>query len=652
MRISARTWAFIIFGLSAAVFIATMEPSVGLIDSGELALACSELGIAHPTGYPLYSLLGRIFNIILPVEPVVASNFFSAIMGGVSAVLVFFIAHLILLSIAKSAGSIELRLLASTTAILFAFSRTFWAEATITEVHALDTALNLAGLYFIVLWAKRDEGRMFLAGAFIFGLSFGAHMLTLMFAPAVLIIAIFARKHLSLKLLAASIALFALGLTVYVYLPVRANCSPIANFGDPSTWERFFRHISAWQYRVWMFDRPFVELFSVLKDFGVQLMRDATVVSIPLVALGGIFMFRRWKAIFWALLAIFIFDVLYSLNYSIPDIHAYFLPAIFVWLIFATIGVLWLNEKFSRYGTAIVAVFACVALAVIPVRWREHDRSDYYFIEEVAHNILAHAPRDAIIYLNNWDVYAPVRYLHIARGYRPDVVLLDFELMRRSWYLEQKLAEYPAALSSARPLVLDFIAKVLPFEREEDYSPAELETAWREMHFGIVRRSLARRPVCGTFFGGEMGVFFDTAPKAGCGALIEILPPDREPRYIPPAMFALDELEKRLDRLTPREKIVASVYSEAWLTSANAFYEASDYDRAVEFLELNLRFHPDDWGTYKNIATIRIEQGRYEDAKLIFIRAEHLLPIGSYPEMIYDDLDRRIHVRDSLRAIQ
>ena len=44
------------------IYIITLAPSVVEIDSGELSTVQATLGIAHPTGYPLFTLVGFIFS--------------------------------------------------------------------------------------------------------------------------------------------------------------------------------------------------------------------------------------------------------------------------------------------------------------------------------------------------------------------------------------------------------------------------------------------------------------------------------------------------------------------------------------------------------------------------------------------------------------
>ena len=67
------------------VYAATLCPTIYAGDSGELAVAATTLGIAHPPGYPLWTLLGRIAVLFLPGTPAFSLNLFSAICGAAAA---------------------------------------------------------------------------------------------------------------------------------------------------------------------------------------------------------------------------------------------------------------------------------------------------------------------------------------------------------------------------------------------------------------------------------------------------------------------------------------------------------------------------------------------------------------------------------------
>lgn len=78
--VPSRIWiGLALFLASLGIYAATLARTVGFIDSGELAWASATLGIPHPTGYPLYTLLTHLFVRALPFyEPIAAINLFSA----------------------------------------------------------------------------------------------------------------------------------------------------------------------------------------------------------------------------------------------------------------------------------------------------------------------------------------------------------------------------------------------------------------------------------------------------------------------------------------------------------------------------------------------------------------------------------------------
>ena len=62
------------------IYLFTLAPSVVQIDSGELAAVQATLGIAHPTGYPLFTMLGYLFSLIpLPFTKIFQLNILAAI---------------------------------------------------------------------------------------------------------------------------------------------------------------------------------------------------------------------------------------------------------------------------------------------------------------------------------------------------------------------------------------------------------------------------------------------------------------------------------------------------------------------------------------------------------------------------------------------
>lgn len=644
MKAARWTYGFAVAGIATALFILTMMPTVGLIDSGELALSCAEPGIAHPTGYPLYTIIGRIFCILTGVEPVLATNFMSVIAGGAAVFAMFLLAIFLIDRSNPKASELTKILMASAIALIFGLSGTMWEISTETEVYALEIAIDLFALFFLLRWWFGGDVRDFLGSSFLFGLAFGVHMLTVLFAPAALFVVFDSRRRLNFRVILSAMVLFAIGLSVYLYLPIRAGMAPYANFGDPSSWGRFWRHVSGWQYRVWMFGRSGSELVTAVRDLFSTLFHDTIGIGLILGFIGllsGLFRSRRTIV---ALALIALSTIVYSLNYSIPDIAPYYLPA----LASILLGMACVRFESRKIGFAMAVIAFVSSIAVGAVNFRKSDRSEYYLSEETATNILALAPLNSVVYLNNWDWYAPAKYLQRARGWRSDVFLLDYELMRRSWYLEGVLAWEPRA-ELAGDAIRDFIIAVKLFEDGRAIEPAQLENKWRTMHNEIARANLrAGNPVLGTAFVGELADVWKSAPQRPVGMLMEISDTKAPVRKIQPELYDIEEFRSMRGKMTPREITLTGIYQIVWSRKAEYLYSKGLFDDAVSYLELLESVYPNNFRYPQNIGIIRIEQGRYEEALAIFKRIEHLLPSGSQPEFIYADLERRIAQRDSL----
>ncbi|MFM8179022.1 MAG: protein O-mannosyl-transferase family, partial [Candidatus Kapaibacterium sp.] len=85
-----RLTALGVFAVALLVYTTTMIPHVGFTDSGELAGACASLGVAHPTGYPLFVLIGHLWTLLpLPLSVIVKMNLFAAVCTAFSASMMF-----------------------------------------------------------------------------------------------------------------------------------------------------------------------------------------------------------------------------------------------------------------------------------------------------------------------------------------------------------------------------------------------------------------------------------------------------------------------------------------------------------------------------------------------------------------------------------
>jgi hypothetical protein len=150
--------AALLFAASLALYVRTLAPSVAALfdDSLEFPLVVQRLAIAHPTGYPLYILLGKLFtlgtksaagagDVALASQVAYRVNLLSAVTGAVTVVLVYLVGR----QVARR------RLPALVGALALAVSPVFWSQAIVAEVYTLHSAFVAAALLVALLWARR-----------------------------------------------------------------------------------------------------------------------------------------------------------------------------------------------------------------------------------------------------------------------------------------------------------------------------------------------------------------------------------------------------------------------------------------------------------------------------------------------------------------
>ena len=207
-------WAFWVASLVAgAVYFFTLAPTVTLEDSGELAVASDWLGVPHPPGYPIWTLLTWFFQWVFHwvqynghPNPAWGVGLASAVSGafacGLLALLVCRSGADVLGCIAGGRGEVKagegeapwakgVCLAAGVTAgLLLAFSPVLWSQSVIVEVYSLNALFQMAILLLIYMWMCRPKSDGLLwAAAFLFGLGLTNHQ-TLLFLGAGLAVAV------------------------------------------------------------------------------------------------------------------------------------------------------------------------------------------------------------------------------------------------------------------------------------------------------------------------------------------------------------------------------------------------------------------------------------------------------------------------------
>jgi hypothetical protein len=333
-------------GFAFLLYLRTLAPTVlyyerpDLIDAAMLQVHSYILGITHPTGYPTYTMLAHFFTYLPFGDPAYRVNLASAVFGAVAVFLLFFAGL-------RLSGRIWAAAIGS---LAFAVGNTFWSQAIIAEVYTLNAVFVSLVVLVLLIWRDTREDRHLLAAAFLMGLSLTNHLTSGLLLPtaALFVFAVDRRKLLEWRLVFGGAGLFILGLTPYLYLPVRASMGPPMGEADPSSFVEFWELVSSREVGI-----PFGtfgpgEILSRFASFWGYLQDEFHAGLLLVAAVGALAMLLRDRAGALLLGMPFLGWLIYTIEYGIYDYFIYFIPCYLMLALFIAVGAGVILDKAER----------------------------------------------------------------------------------------------------------------------------------------------------------------------------------------------------------------------------------------------------------------------------------------------------------------
>jgi len=415
--------AIFVFLVAFGVYFKTVCPTVYIGDSGELTAAAYTLGISHPTGYPLFCLLGKLFTIIIPFgEIAFRVNLASSFAAAVAVLFVYFSMRILQKS----------KLIAICASFIFAFSSTLWSQAVIAEVYALNAMFFAIVIFILLKWDKEKDVKLLYWLSFVCGAGLTHHRSFLFLFPAIIWIIVIASPKDILKLKSRNLLfaffLFLLGLSFYLYIPIRMLAKPEINWRNVSDLSGIIYHLTGAQYKTRMFVFGLKDLFFNFILYAKLLSQQFAPGFFIFVLLGIFASFRRSKKIFIFLLLVFAFNVLIALNYNIPDIEVYYIPSYMiavVWIGYALSFLLSkiISLKINKYIVYLFIAFSF--LAPLSNNYSTSDRSNCFVGYDLGLNMLKQLKKNSVfIPAGDPFVFIPI-YFRTVLKIRPDVSIFD-----------------------------------------------------------------------------------------------------------------------------------------------------------------------------------------------------------------------------------
>lgn len=425
-----------VFVVVLAVYVPTLLPDVGTWDTAEFQTIGTVLGIAHPTGYPTYTLLAWLASVLL--QPFGNEAYRADLL---SALLVAGSAALLTISATGVTRRWPLGLIAGAA---FAITPVAWRVATRADAHALHVFLAALLLLALLAWAERDRrseagaGRWLVAAAVVYGLALGNHALTLLLAPGIAAYVFLVAPRIVWRrprlVLVALSALLLTTVLVYAYLPLRSAMDPALDYANPETWSAFWYVVLGEQFQGSLRALPAVP------DMGAgiwdELVRNMGLMAILALA-GAIVGFVRHPRLIVLTALWFGCSWIFALGYPNASIERYYLVPLLVaslWVALAAEAMMdALHDVLWRHGRALAyrgAVAALVVVLLLGVLWPLPARHPLMDASGQTHGrtwleatFAALEPNAAVV--SWWSYSTPLWYGRWVEGRRDDIVIVD-----------------------------------------------------------------------------------------------------------------------------------------------------------------------------------------------------------------------------------
>lgn len=618
------------------IYILTLYPAVGFMDSGELAAAAYIFGVPHPTGYPLFLLLGYIVtHLPLPGSIIYKLNLLSAIEAAAAVVITYYSALILIRYVLQKLLSAPVKkqnpknfkksqqsddapkikknlsdfdvlsyILAFTSAVCIGLSKTFWLDAVQVEVYALHSVfLSLIVLYGLkcLISFKTPVKKNWLILFLILGLSFSNHLTTIFVIPGILFILYL--QYSSDKLFTKQILPLALlilpGFLLYALLVISSGYAPYLNWSDLSNVSNLFDHLRGADYSQLMFSSS-SKFSKNAAEFFKNLPGEMAIIPIIFSVAGLVMLWKTFRSFVIFIFITVIFNLLYAFNYNIVDINTYYLLVFFLLGLTIPAGILYIitfgspasiinkPDEPKKIMPKVVIVSLIAVIFSAAYNYKENDNSGNYANSEFTSNALNSVEGNSVIIAYDWAyLYSASLYLQLAEKQRTDVKVFNIKFLAESWYLKTISKFYPELYESIKTEADEYL-KV--YGQNEKIKAPKLSA----LVGAFVDKCFQKYPLYVTidfYLGRETKQFLENYTLKPIGLLYKI---ESETAPYDPAA-GLNSLNYSFRKFEPDNtqkrnlhKVIPGMYFE----TAYYHYNNKNFEVSLKFLDKALEFDP------------------------------------------------------------
>lgn len=584
-------------------------------DSGDMIVSASSLGIAHPPGYPLYVLLGKIFTTIIPFGNIAYRiNLMSAFFGALSCGVLYLLIKKLNEEYFKD-KNLPVVCISLFAVFLFCFCSSMWSLSIVSEMYSLNTFFAVLIIYLVV---KQN----WLLAVFLFGLGLGNHHTLVLLIPGIVYLLILKLKEWNDKkptnrfpFISLLIVLIA-GLSIYLFLIVRSAQNPVTNWGTPSESIRnFTRVLTRADYGSIRLhpERSPVEqnlttMLENLIQFLVVSVRQFSYWILPVLILGIYFSIKKKSFLALFLFWFFsgpVFFIISNLSLkdktSLPIFEPYLIIPLIIFTIWINFGFIAFFNIFKFVNEKIVFFLIITCIFILTTFKISMLNKRYEFIAyDYSKNLMRTLPYNSILFNPDDTTTFTLKYQQECLAKRKDIKLAVF--YKTLWGYEQLRKKYP---------------EILP--NYEIKSGVELENvllSYSYDRFPFYTDSIIKVPAKGKFL--PKGLLYGNNDFSNSEQMFDFYV---EPRFSGEVRFFTQQIlsyyaagYNNLGLVFNEKKIYnksilffekAIVFdpslSQAYNNLGVVYWAKNDYKKAAEYFKVSLKYAPEDKGVRRNL---------------------------------------------------
>ncbi len=420
--------------ISVLVLYAAATPrTVMLEDDGLLITAAVSAGVAHPPGYPLFTILGWLAAHIPLGSIAWRVHMVSGVMGAITCTC---IAWLILRRVGSRPG-------AYIAGAILGVSEHYWSQAIIADVYTTNTALLFLTVALVQESAAKNDTRLWIVAAVLYGLGLANHWpLLILGSPLLLAYIIVARKDIGFKLIWLPFLSIGVAMLFYGWMAWRSHQSPYINFLGPiQSLDELIAYVRR-DFYAGLHSSPnadWSDKWLYTQHFITKFLLEFTPIGAIIAGFGAVGYYHNWRlgaiseglALIGSSLALIaLLDIDY-VSINIGTFRPYTLVAYCILALWMGSGIDLLLRKTGDHRRYLRSLMCMLFALIIAALGMWNSRTNYAphntFAAEQAQVLLDLVEKNAILVVSGDTNVFPVAYLHRVEGKRPDVRLLELK---------------------------------------------------------------------------------------------------------------------------------------------------------------------------------------------------------------------------------